>query len=134
MNFEFFFKRLYEMWILENNAECTWLSFETIRKFFLPRCLEDVVEEDDDEVVLALVASNPNFAAAAAITAWEAAEVAAASLKTAAASGSNWNSFWGSGLELELKDSELPLELLVGKGFIDLGAAVGGIWCLVSSR
>ena len=47
----------------------TWLSFETIRKVFLPRCLEDVVEDDDDEVVLALVASNPNFAAAAAITA-----------------------------------------------------------------
>ena len=45
------------------------IKFETILKFFLPRCLEDVVEDDDDEVVLALVASNPNFAAAAAITA-----------------------------------------------------------------
>ena len=99
----------------------------------LPRCLDEVVDEDEDDVVLfPFPVSRPNLAAAAAMTACDAAEAAAASLKMA--EGSNWYSnFWGSGLEVELKDSEDPDELLVGNGgLIDLGAAVGGtIWGLI---
>ena len=108
-------------------------------EIYIPRCLEEVVEDEEEEVVFPFPVSRPNLAAAAAMTAWEAAEVAAASFNTVDVSTFSVkcppNSFWWSGLELEVNDSDEPADelLVVGKGLIDLGAAVGGAmlwwWC-----
>ena len=62
---------------------------EILHHKILPRCLDEVVDEDEDDVVLfPFPVSRPNLAAAAAMTACDAAEAAAASLKMA--EGSNW--------------------------------------------
>ena len=70
----------------------------------IPRCLDEVVDEEEDDVVP--LCSSPNLAAASAMIACEAAEVAAASFKILAVS------LFKSGLEVELNDSEDPDELL----------------------
>ena len=85
----------------------------------LPRCLEEVVDDEDDDVV-PLLSFNPNLAAASAMIACEAAEAAAASFKIFAVS------LFKSGLEVELKDSEDPEELLGRLGLKVRGAAWGG--------
>ena len=73
-------------------------------KIKIPRCLDEVVDEEEDDVVP--LCSSPNLAAASAMIACEAAEVAAASFKILAVS------LFKSGLEVELNDSEDPDELL----------------------
>ena len=66
--------------------------------------IDEVVDEEEDDVVP--LCSSPNLAAASAMIACEAAEVAAASFKILAVS------LFKSGLEVELNDSEEPDELL----------------------